>query len=118
MIWLPFINAAFIYGLYWAVYRGQEYYDEEDGPLSFVRAFTDRFGMGHYNGNPERDKCAKRWYYPIFYCVYCMSSVWGVLFFVAAMLVEGWPLASLAWLPVHLIATYGIVRWAKDVGNA
>jgi hypothetical protein len=111
MIFLPILNALFILGLYKAT--------QEDGPLSFIREFMDKWGMRHHHyGGMYNDPLsvpteAKTWYYPVLYCPVCMSSLWGTVGFSIALVITGaW---SLAWLlPFHVLATYGAVYWLQN----
>ena len=80
-----------------AVYR----LTQEDEPLYFISLFLDRFLMNKYHE-------PRTIYYPILYCVHCMSSLWGVTAYVVAHGVE-WTLAYLAGLVLHVLVTYGIV---------
>jgi hypothetical protein len=81
---------------------------QEDYPLHFVRRFLDRVGMIRFDA-PYADE-AKTWYYPVLYCVRCMSSVWGAaLFFILPNTPDVWL------LPFHVLAVFGLV-WV--VSNA
>jgi hypothetical protein len=80
-----------------AVYR----LTEEDEPLYFIRTALDRLLLNKYYE-------ARTIYYPILYCVYCMSSLWGVAVYMAANGVQ-LTLPYLGGLVLHVLLTYGLV---------
>ena len=100
LLFLPIPNALFILGLYWIT--------SEDNLLHGVRRFLDRWGL-------DKDGEGRTWYYPVLYCYQCMSSVWGILFFVGAVWLTGSTWNALWWLPVHVLGTFGTVEflWAR-----
>ena len=81
-----------------AVYR----LTEEDEPLYFIRAALDRVLLD------KQGYEARTIYYPILYCVYCMSSLWGVAVYMAANGVQ-LTLPYLGGLVLHVLLTYGLV---------
>jgi hypothetical protein len=88
---ITILTALWIIGLYEITQLGQ--------PLHFLRKILDKVGL--------KDGEARTWYYPVLYCPPCMSSLHGLL----VWLTFG---GELYLLPLHLIATYGLVSYIRN----
>ena len=88
-------NAALIIGAYVLTSRSW--------PLHFVRRFLDRVFI-----KPEGD--IHRLYYPVLFCVFCMSSLWGTAFWLAVNGLPNWE--TIGHLVVHVVSVFGVVYLA------
>jgi len=92
------INALFIIGLH------------ESAKPSFIL----------YKVSELTEKVLPSWLYaPLLGCVYCMASVWGIVFYAItfvklAIFPEKW-LAWLGWLPVYILALNGLVHLGYEL---
>ena len=78
----------------------------QDGmPFHFVRRWLDRLFI-------DGSGTARKVYYPILYCVYCMSSLWGLAYYGLMVYEGGLPIGHLA---LHLACVFALVGWMYDV---
>jgi hypothetical protein len=73
-----------------------------------------------YKLNELLERGLPNWFYaPLLGCVYCMSSVWGIIFYCIYFLKlntfqENW-LKFVGWLPVYILALHGLVHLGYEL---
>lgn len=83
----------------------------EGFPFYFVRKWLDKLWV---------DECgtAKWYYYPILYCVYCMSSIYGLAYFFIVIYQAPFSLDQIGYAILHLALLWSVVRFLYDTQNS